>query len=484
MTRDLTPGLTCDLTRDLTRYLSWLWDARAASRLQPVLAPIFVLCALPLMIYLAVKVPPGQAPDETAHAIRAASLLQGQFAGFRGAPEWNAGHWEPTARVMADLAPALVSVSAPDIHHPFRAPARQRLHRIKWQRAIPVPVPNTAVYPPFLYGPAAIGIGLAHAAGGDPFDGFRAARVCDAVAYALCGALALMLARRGSALLLAYLLLPSALWLGGMLHPDGQMVALTALSAACATRAAPDRRPWLWLSALALAPVIMARPPLFPLAGLIALPLGWRRAWAPMLAAVLPGLLWTVLVVARVSVPFYSASTAPGGPLWDGDPARLFDSSDAGVQIHILLRHPGLLLALPLSTMQQDFRFHVSEFLGVVGNLNLDLPHFLHGMAAAALLAALLGMGSGARNPRLAIAAVLAFVTILLIYDTEYISWTHPGLDHIDGVQGRYLLELTPLFLFAAPRRASPVIATLPAIALGIANLIVIPATVLAAYYR
>ena len=57
------------------------------------LPSIFVFVALPVLLLLAVLIPPGYAPDEPDHAVRIGSLLHFQVLGQRGtgvAPDGSA----------------------------------------------------------------------------------------------------------------------------------------------------------------------------------------------------------------------------------------------------------------------------------------------------------------------------------------------------------------------------------------------------------
>jgi uncharacterized membrane protein len=282
--------------------------------------------------------------------------------------------------------------------------------------------------------------------------------------------------------LFGVLVLPTALWLGGTLHPDGLMIGLSVLSAALLTGA--ERSPArLWLAAAALCFVILARPPLIPLALFILLPLGPRRGVGPFLLAALPGLFWMLVVVPHVQVPFYSATATPAGPLWHYDPTRLFRQTSPGIQARILLSHPGRLLTLPLATLLADWHNKLGEMVGVVGALNVQLPQFIWTLGYAALIAGLLGLGRDPANARLKYAIPICAVTILLIYDAQYMSWTHVGDALVAGVQGRYFLELLPfLGLAGAPRPGRPIWA-LPALALALCNLVAVPWSIIQAYY-
>jgi hypothetical protein len=75
-------------------YRSWL-------KLQNGLASLFVLFALPIVIFFAVTVPPGEVPDEPQHIFRAASILHGEIIGHRATSTFN-GSPVATSGVDAD----------------------------------------------------------------------------------------------------------------------------------------------------------------------------------------------------------------------------------------------------------------------------------------------------------------------------------------------------------------------------------------------
>src|SRR5438876_11196203 len=65
-----------NLTSTLPQYWPRLWP-------QNGLAWLFVLFALPIVIFFDVTVPPGEVPDEPFHILRAASILNGEIVGHR-----------------------------------------------------------------------------------------------------------------------------------------------------------------------------------------------------------------------------------------------------------------------------------------------------------------------------------------------------------------------------------------------------------------
>jgi hypothetical protein len=466
--------------RRLTELLTSPDSARTLDRTLPWL---FLCFALPVMFWVALAVPPGQSPDEAAQIARAASVLHPQIAGHRGGMVQVQDHQEPSLTLTANFAPVKLALTPSNPPPYYGWVLRKALQSAPWDHgATQVDAPNTAVYPPFLFLPAGLALAYAHVFQQTPFDAVLDARITDAVCYALLGMLALLLARRGKILLFLLLCLPTALWLGGTVHQDGLMIGLTILAVALLTDAEHSHAR-LWAAAVALALVILARPPLLPLALLIAVPVGLRSSWRPLLLAALPGLLWTLLVVPHVAVPFYIGPPTHGGPLWEGDPTRIFPLADPDSQAHILLSHPGLLITLPIATLMNDWSVRLSEIFKIVGALNVALPDFIEALGIIALLAALAALGREAPLSRLKPIAALLAAALILIYAAQYLSWTHVGAAQVDGVQGRYFLELLPfLALAGAPRPGRPLLA-LPAIALGAAGLIVVPWTIVQTYY-
>jgi hypothetical protein len=55
-----------------------------------------------------------------------------------------------------------------------------------------------------------------------------------------------------------------------------------------------------------------------------------------------------------------------------------------------------------------------------------------------------------------ALLVIGALATVEAVYLSQYLIWTHVGLDRIDGPQGRYLLPIIPMLVLALPRLPLP----------------------------
>lgn len=147
------------------------------------------------------------------------------------------------------------------------------------------------------------------------------------------------------------------------------------------------------------------------------------------------------------------------GPLWPGDPSVIFNSTDAGANIKVLLHAPALIVTLPYDFFAYWYPELRAEFIGNMAWLDAPLTASQYNnwsMAIiAALAGALFGQGQGARRWRMSDALfVLAIIaaTVIAICLAVYLSWTAVGATMIEGVQARYLLPLVPFLPLILPR--------------------------------
>ncbi len=144
------------------------------------------------------------------------------------------------------------------------------------------------------------------------------------------------------------------------------------------------------------------------------------------------------------------------GPLWPGDPTRLFRSAVASAQISVLLHHPLRVALLPITTGGRDLSALRLQFMGVLGHLSIRLPHLLYTLWTTAILSAVARLATEAPTRPLGwFTPVAGLVAILgsaeLIFLSLYVTWTPVGMARIDGMQGRYFIPLLPMLLFVLP---------------------------------
>jgi hypothetical protein len=425
---------------------------------------VFLLLVVPLVAFCAWRVPTGEVPDEPTHVMRAASLLHGEIIGRRVAT-LNVETGARDAGVTGNTGLALAAIAGNGDRAPLPAGAT-RAARLAWVRNIPwqprlsfVSSANTAAYSPVAYIPGTMGLAAAILMGAKPHAAIIAARFANTLIYALIGGLALWLAGRGRLVLLITLSLPMTVWLAGSCSQDGLVIALTVLGAGLLLR---EGRAAFWCGCAALAVLALQKPPFLPLAILPLVVPGRfdRGAWVRRIGGAgvvaLPAMLWSVAVAALVSVPLLPGSPYHPGPLWPGDPTRLFRSAVASAQIAVLLHHPLRVALLPITTGARALPSLWLQFMGVLGHLSIRLPHLLYTLWTAAILSGVARLASegparpvGWFTPAAAVVGILGSAE--LIFLSQYVTWTPVGMERIDGIQGRYFIPLLPMLLFVLP---------------------------------
>jgi hypothetical protein len=482
------------------------------------LAKLFLLLTLPLGVFLAGTVPLGHLPDEPAHLLRADGLLYGGIIEHRMPMTLPDGRQVIASGVRADTA--LLSVVTLPIRPVDPAPQAITAEMVHRARAVSWPDHQSFVdlgctpsYMPLFYLPAAIALGVAKLVGIAPFQAFIAARLANLLCFAAMGSAALLFARRGQAVMFWTLAVPMTLNVAASASQDGLLIASSVLAAALISRASEDaavrvvsRSPWYWTASGLIACVATVKPPYLLLAAMFLLPLpieGDRRSsWhefgrraATIVLVSLPVFGWTWLAIHHASVPC-RLDPYEAGPLWPGPRPAVFEYADVAAQLRVLLAVPTRFVTLPLLHLWYD-KAMPSEIIGVLGWLNLALPHMLYVLWTIALMAAIVGDCVGPKDTtepsfhwaEFALLLGAAVTAILGIYISLYLIWTPVGMPWIGGLQGRYLLPLFPLLALALPRLGLPggaglrrALLALP-LAAAAANVLMLPRLIVGFYY-
>jgi hypothetical protein len=476
---------------------------------------LFIVFALPTCIFLSLSVPTGEVVDEGAHVIRAGSLLHGDILGHRMSWRDTDGNVIRGAGVTAN--PALLAADqsfpqgTPTAHKKLTAATLDQLHNIAWAPAAGlIYAPNTAVYMPIFYIPAALGLGLSHILQLGPHAAILLARLSSAACFLSLALIALMIAERGRTVLFAALSLPMTLSLAASCNQDGMLIATSALAASLLTRCkTPGGWPY-WSSAVALAAVIATKPAYLPLAAMMLVPVTFRwragvrgfmpiRAIVALLLTTLPALLWAAIAMSYVAAPFVRGPAYHPGPLWPGDPNRLFHATDPAAQLLVFLHNPLRLLSLPFSGLYDESAFRVRELVGVLGWIEFLLPPRLYQLWYWAIPLAFLADVAKPQGSREApgwfnnlLVAVAIIASVFALYDVQYLSWTPVGAAAVDGVQGRYGIPILAFLsvvagsqgnTFARISRGLSGLLAMPAVAAAAVGLVVLPQIIVLTYY-
>ncbi|MBV8832804.1 MAG: DUF2142 domain-containing protein [Acidobacteriaceae bacterium] len=485
----------------------------AVTRAQVFAALLFVAIVLPTSLLLALTVPPGQIADEPSHILRAAGLLRGQILGKREILHDDQGRAFLSAGVIAN--PGLIAVASANVK--MSRSELERLKSIRWGKAgVFFNCPNTAVYMPAFYFPSALAIATAKSLDLTPHMAILMARVSNVLCYVAIGALALLFAKRGKAVLFATLTIPMSVSLAGSCNQDCLLIAAAALASALLTRSAAPSGVGYWIAGALLGTVIAVKPPYIALAALMFVPIiatarfsrhrrDVRSSIGGVLLATLPAIIWTAISMRSVAVPLHVYEPYQPGPLWPGNPSTIFHSLDPSAQLQVYLHNPVRLFVLPLVSLGfWDRSFgNWQQMIANLGWLNVPLPEGTYVSWTAALACAfvhdifferplsetgrLLNDHLSQIRPMLGMFAVLGGVWGILTM--EYLTWTHVGSELIEGLQGRYLLPLLAAWASALPsiqckasRRLKAMFA-LPVYAMAFYGMISLPILIVSTYY-
>jgi uncharacterized membrane protein len=434
------------------------------------LPALYLLYAIPAVIYLAVVMPPFQVTDERAHFERADQIAHGTLVSARYGGTIDEG----AARLGALYQPMWFH---PEVKQTL-AFARQAA-AVRWSGQVTkTNFQNTAQYGPFLYAPQALGILIARAADLTVAQSLIVTRWLNGLTCCALAALALALCRRGRALMFATLLLPMTLSQFGSASQDALMIALSLLAIAVTSRVVDDRRPATTAEFAFVACVVvattMARPTQIALILLLGLLVGRGdragRAKALITAAALV-LIGAWLYVLRGLLP-------PVPPTWSY--ATQFDH---------LIADPLRLPTVLVQSFVKDGYWLLTTLLGRLGWLDTVLPDWYYLTAAAVLVVALLAPGNRGFRWFGALVAALAFAgMVAAIAFTLYLSWNPVDYETINGLQGRYILPILPLLAWLVPGYGARgdrwlSMLWLPVLVLPLVSLAVLPDAVMERYY-
>ncbi len=383
---------------------------------------------------LAWVMPPWQNPDEAAHVERAVQISLGHLLGQRLA-NGAGGLTDPA--VNASAAP-LAGLA----FHPWVKVTPAMLTeaaRPRWGRPGIEGFDNTANYAPFLYVVAVPALWAGRAGRMTVTATLRLVRMADAIAAALLGAAALAAARRTRLAIAAVLLLPMSVALAASASQDAVLIPLAALAVALIDRARSGQAAGRAMQAgiaTILMLVILARPPILPLASLLLLLPGRRRlALGLALGVCAATVLWSAYVARYIAPPMNGA-----------DPARTAAA---------LLNHPLAFARVLGATFDRYGDFYLASMVGVLGWLDTWLPPRFVTLAAWGLALALLSAAVPEAQPdrwrRVVLGWGAALGAALGVFLSIYLVWTPLGTPTVEGIQGRYFLPLLPALALGMP---------------------------------
>ncbi len=453
------------------------------------LAPLYLLYALPLVLFMAINVPVFLNADETNHMMRAEMVLGGDVIGRRSDQGQSGGKID--GHILDVLRIYWPMLSTPDLRltRTITEPGGQ----VQWGGdRIFTHIPNTAIYPPTLYAPLIAGLGLGKVLDLSIADSFILARMVSALVSVGLAALAIQIAARGRLMLFATMLLPMSITQMAAFSQDGLLIAGGALLVALLTRPLAEERPATNAEFVGIAALIVllswSRPTNLAFI-LLLLPLAPRLTGRISVATVFPASMvlvlgWIVWMAAAVAVQQVWGNVVPSVP----------------GQIRHLMANP-----LDFFRALDQTLFTGSGYWGTVvmmlgwvgwGQFNITFEHWFYVAILWMLVAAVLSdlLAAGRHSSRF---ALLAAATILIsavgIYFLQYLSFSAVGGMEVSGVQGRYFVPLLASIGLALPAAAQwlpqpwtrrvRTLLTLPVLVFPLLTMIIMPHTIIARAY-
>jgi uncharacterized membrane protein len=451
------------------------WRAGSAETTFPGLLLVSgLLCAALL--------PPGQAPDEHKHYLRAYHVSEGHLWPEAMPDGWAGGNLPEGIGRCADAFKYLRH----DVHTKFdpqtwRALAADDAGPFRRPTSFEGTEGNLFVG----YLPQAAAMALGRVAGLNPLGLLYAARLANlALAVGLI-ALAIRVTPVGKAVFGMVALLPAALQQLASVSPDAPTISAAFLLTAVLLRAAVIGLPAGWgLVARIVGLAAWLAACKVTLAPLVLLALGVpRKAFGSRLTYI-SGM---ALLATAVLLPAYLLVTGPGRELPPGPRDDLPASTlDPEAQTQAVRDHPLRTLGIVGNTVLHLGPMYL-DHLFTLGWVDTPIPPVLAYPYALALLLVALAGPPPAVPLRVRLAALAAVVACaLVIFLVFYVVLTAPGANIIFGVQGRYFLPfLPPALLLLSNRfvRIDPQRVLVLATAAGAAEVIVAQGTLVSRYY-
>jgi uncharacterized membrane protein len=455
------------LTKEQNRIMAFI-DNR-------IMCAIYVIIGIMTAITLALCMPPMMNPDEIAHFSRADQISRGHIIGERFDARTAGGE---IAIGIGAVNWALREVPM----HPVVKVTKEMISEANAARWTDGETrggfANSVVYPPIFYIPSAIGIVIGKGFNIRVTHTLYISRILSALASVTVGAIAVFISGSAAPWIFAVLTLPTALSFSATLGQEGLLNATAALACACLVQLTADQNERLrtfYSGSIALCLMIMARPPLLPLALiLLAIP---RVTWDHRAVGL------AIVIVGAVG---WIAASAPAyvHPRIGMDSTINPDDFGTIKQLDYITAHPlayCLTLARTLRTFAPGF---YQALIGVLGWYDVIVPKWYTLAATISIsfaFTASISRRSGLSRP----AAVITFVALLgclvAVMTTLYLAWTPVGFYMILGVQGRYFVAPALFAVLLCPSLTLPpaLRSALAATTVGFAAVVTVPLTCL-----
>jgi uncharacterized membrane protein len=404
---------------------------------------IFAGLSLVFGMTMAVLTPPFGVPDEPHHFLRAYQISE--------------GHLLPTFHNNtggADL-PRSIGLTG----RPFDASKRQR-HLTTWsqiENAMRIPLAprdvqyyefsNTSAYSPLPYIPQALAIAIGRPLGLTPIELMYFGRFLNLLLWIATGYLALSLVSGIRRAIFLLMLMPMAIYIAASMSADVMCNCIAIIFSVLVFRQVTDERAQkistrrIWLLVLLAIGIGLTKFVYLPLTAFpLLIP---RRAFGTthrkrFAAAAIMG-------AGLIAAVIWSLQT-PGLDMIANGLSRNFYPR---LQVEFLRQHPSAWLTVPIQTIKYDWREQLGSFVGEFGWMEATMDP---SVCSVCLLVLLWSCKPSAKERShdsvwkwLVLIGAIVLSSLFLLGLTAYLYWNPLGSPDVKGLQGRYLVPLTPV---------------------------------------
>ncbi len=421
------------------------WRMRARRWASP--GPLFLIIGALFGLAWALITPPFQAPDENFHFCRAYQLSEGRLFGIS------------LEGVRGDSLPVSVIETMEKINPGMRFHSldqRQDLEKVYYYLRLPLqaqvrafyPFPTAVVYPPTAYLPQILGIWVGRALGQSALVCMYLGRFLNLACWLALIYSAIRITPVGRWLLMLLALMPMHLFLAASLSQDAAINGIIYFLLAFILRAArsPEPHSRITLALIFLITMLISfSKPGFAVLALLCLLLprpaaGARRRYY---------LLFALLLAASLVMNSLWYTLSDPDLNWN-QPYANYDQQRA-----LLQQNPFIFIAALLRSLWTFKFFYLRSHIGQLGWLDTVLP--LDVIAIFLLLICGAAQCSSGGLLSLWQKTVMAGVAMILfagIFAGLYLVCSPVGAPYVQGMSGRYLIPIAPLFWLLFNNRA------------------------------
>lgn len=419
------------------------------------LAWLFLVMAVPQVIFFVAATPPMQTPDSVAHFFRTYQLFMhtsvtGNSVGVDSGIVQFAG---PIASDMAFKYDHKLTGSALEIAKAARV------------SGVDIPANSTAPYPAWSYIPQLLAFALLYHKGALIYPIYELACLFNALSALLLTFYAIQLSRTLAPIIFTVALLPMTLMLFGSIGQDATIISTSFLLAAYLeycfhNKSNLDRSQVFFICSMivfiatARAPYVLVALVLFSRAIKLSpqpTTCGHKGYFVQTYRPYLRTVLFAVVLTASL-VTIYICSSS------NLIQARAPVGTSPSKQLLALLKHPISAFSIASQTLEVQGRFYIRGMVGILGWLDTYYSDLFYLLACAAFAASLI-LRTWTSSPELTSASFrwspicLSSTALIVggIFLAMFVDWTPLGMHVIQGVQGRYFLPLVPFLILGLP---------------------------------